>query len=628
MRTLLALALLTSLLATRSVAEPSSLEADSLLTLELDPIVVTGTRVEVARSNVPLTVTTVSGETIRRSGEANVLPVLSRHVPGLFVTERGVMGYGISGGSAGRITIRGVGGSPGVGTPNTNILVMVDGHPQFMGIFGHPFPDAYVTSDAERVEVIRGPASILYGTGAMGGVINVITTRLREDGVRASASAAYGSYATQHYSGSAGIRRNGSEGFVSINHDRTNGHRDALDHFNLTNLYLKGSTPVSAHWSVTADGRLTKFHTEDPGPASAPNDSVAQDADVLRARVAVALDNRHGRSEGSVRAYLNYGDHEIFDGFESEDFNGGLVAYQAFRVTPGLVTTVGVDAKRYGGKSRNVLGGVSFGDHSVTEVGGYGFIQYVPVSRLVLSGGARIESNSEFGSELAPQIGAALQVATGVTLRTSIAKGYRSPTILELYLFPPANPDLEPERMWNYEASARYAQGRLQAELVGFVSKGSNLIEVRGAPQGGPLGPLRRNVGEFTNKGIEFQLGLEILPSLLTSGNVSYLHSDAHIVGAPEWMGFVDVTYARSPVSVGLEVQLVRDLVTNIQPDPPGPAAVTADFTLVNVRASYRPVEYAEVFVRLENLLDESYEINFGYPMPGTTFMTGVRLRY
>ena len=219
-------------------------------------------------------------------------------------------------------------------------------------------------------------------------------------------------------------------------------------------------------------------------------------------------------------------------------------------------------------------------------------------------------------------------MATGVTLKTSIAKGYRSPTILELYLFPPANPDLEPERMWNYEASVQYAQGRLRAELVGFVSQGSNLIEVRGGPQGGPLGPLRRNVGEFTNKG-EFQLGLEILPSLLASGNVSYLNSSTHIVGAPEWMGYIDLTYARGPMSAGVEVQIVRDLVTNVQPDPAGPAAVTeADFTLVNIRASFRPVEYAEVFVRLENLLDESYEINFGYPMPGMTFMTGLRLRY
>ena len=73
-------------------------------------------------------------------------------------------------GAAGGISIRGIGGSP-----NTQMLVLIDGHPQFMGLMGHPLPDAYVASDVERVEVVRGPASILYGTNAMGGVINIIT---------------------------------------------------------------------------------------------------------------------------------------------------------------------------------------------------------------------------------------------------------------------------------------------------------------------------------------------------------------------------------------------------------------------------------------------------------------------
>src|SRR5690606_20169647 len=116
----------------------------------------------------------------------------------------------------------------------------------------------------------------------------------------------------------------------------------------------------------------------DPGPSYAPNDSVAQDADVLRGRVAVSIENRHERVQGALKAFYNKGDHEIFDGFRSEDFNGGVVAYQALRLAPGLVTTLGVDWKRYGGSSRNVLGGADFGDHAVSELAGYGFVQYAP----------------------------------------------------------------------------------------------------------------------------------------------------------------------------------------------------------------------------------------------------------
>ncbi|MFW6290090.1 MAG: TonB-dependent receptor plug domain-containing protein, partial [Mariniphaga sp.] len=140
-------------------------------TVKIDEVIVTGSRVEVARRNVPLTVSTVERSQIERSNESAILPVLSRRIPGLFVTERGVTGFGVGTGSAGQISMRGVGGT----APNTQVLVLIDGHPQFQGLFGHPLPDAYVSSDVEKVEVIRGPASILYGSNAMGGVINIIT---------------------------------------------------------------------------------------------------------------------------------------------------------------------------------------------------------------------------------------------------------------------------------------------------------------------------------------------------------------------------------------------------------------------------------------------------------------------
>ncbi len=160
---------------TLSIGRNQSLEIDFNMqptVLESEMVVVTGTRVEVARKNVPLTISVISEDEIRQSSETALLPVLSERVPGVFVTERGVTGFGVADGAAGNITVRGVGGSP-----NTQVLVLIDGSPQFMGIFGHPLPDAYVASDVERIEVIRGPASILYGTSAMGGVVNIITKK-------------------------------------------------------------------------------------------------------------------------------------------------------------------------------------------------------------------------------------------------------------------------------------------------------------------------------------------------------------------------------------------------------------------------------------------------------------------
>src|SRR5690606_39388474 len=134
---------------------------------------------------------------------ASVLQVVNEQAPGVFVTQRGVLGYGVAQGSAGRITIRGVGGSP-----TTQVLVMTDGRPQMMGLMGHPIPDTHVSSGVERIEVVRGPANVLYGTSAMGGVINVITRRNWLPGASVEGGASYGTHDPRRLEGTVayGIR--------------------------------------------------------------------------------------------------------------------------------------------------------------------------------------------------------------------------------------------------------------------------------------------------------------------------------------------------------------------------------------------------------------------------------------
>ena len=150
-------------------------------TIQIKEVVVTGTPVKVTRDNVPMSVSVVNKTQIEESDESALLPVLNGRVPGLFVTERGITGFGVATGSAGQISIRGIGGNP-----TTGVLMLIDGHPQFMGIMGHPLPDSYVASDVERVEVIRGPASILYGTNAMGGAVPFQSPIVRTQALQAT----------------------------------------------------------------------------------------------------------------------------------------------------------------------------------------------------------------------------------------------------------------------------------------------------------------------------------------------------------------------------------------------------------------------------------------------------------
>ena len=144
---------------------------------EIGEVVVTGSRNETDVRHLSQTVSVINRIDIEHAMQPSLLPVLTEQIPGLFVTSRGIMGYGVSTGAAGGISLRGLSGGTG------RLMVMIDGHPQYAGIFGHPIADAYQSFLADRVEVLRGPASVLYGSNAMGGVINIVTRKMHENGV-------------------------------------------------------------------------------------------------------------------------------------------------------------------------------------------------------------------------------------------------------------------------------------------------------------------------------------------------------------------------------------------------------------------------------------------------------------
>ena len=125
---------------------------DSLINLQ--GVVISANKIQVNRNSVPLTISVIDRDQIEASSESALLPVLSQRVPGLFVTQKGITGFGVNDGSAGTVNIRGEGQS-------NKVLMLFDGQPQWAGVFGHSLPDTYVASDVERVEVIRGPGSLM-----------------------------------------------------------------------------------------------------------------------------------------------------------------------------------------------------------------------------------------------------------------------------------------------------------------------------------------------------------------------------------------------------------------------------------------------------------------------------------
>ena len=197
-----------------AAASAATVEQADSLRRNIAEVVVTGTRSTTDIRHLPMTISTLNRKQLTADFRESVLPTVGERVPGLFVTSRGVMGYGVSTGAAGSIKLRGIGSG-------ASMLVLVDGQPQYAGLYGHPIPDACLTMTAERVEVLRGPASLLYGSNAMGGVMNIVTRQAKADGVRTDISFEGGSYGSLHGAAANEVKVGRFSNTAALSYSRT-----------------------------------------------------------------------------------------------------------------------------------------------------------------------------------------------------------------------------------------------------------------------------------------------------------------------------------------------------------------------------------------------------------------------
>ena len=617
------------LVSLRAEEVPDSLSVQKKVTIE--EVVVTGTRNETDVRHLPMTVSVVNREQIEHRNDPSLLPLLTEYIPGLFTTSRGLMGYGVSGGAAGGMSLRGIGGVPQEGLPTTEMLVLIDGHPQYMGLMGHPISDAYQSLLAERVEVLRGPASVLYGSNAMGGVINIVTRKMQQDGIWTHANVGYGSYNTLQSEVTNRIRKGRFTSIVSGSYNCTDGHRKDME-FEQYSGYAKFGYEISDAWNVWADVNLTHFGASNPGEISNP--LLDNDQRITRGMTSFALANHYAKTSGTLSFFYNWGKHWINDGynlggdpldyrFHSRDLMLGVSWYQSVQLFEGNRLTVGFDYFHFGGEAWNkTLAGErdTQADKTQDDVAGYIDFRQNLGDWLTFDVGLRVDHHSQVGTEWVPQIGFSFHLPENSEVKLMASKGFRYPTIREMYMFRPANPDLKPERLWSYEFSfaQRLLDGRLSYGVNVFYIDGENLI-MRMPIDGRPLNV---NTGKIENSGIEAQVAYRIVPAWSVDANYSYLHMDNPVLASPEHKLYVGTAFSKGRWNVSTGLQYVAGLYKELDPEE------TEDFLLWNVRGSFRVLDGFDVWVKGENLLAQRYEINAGFPMPKATVMAGVNIKF
>jgi len=502
---------------------------------------------------------------------------------------------------------------------------------------GHPISDAYQSFLAEKVEVLRGPASMLYGSNAMGGVINIITRRMEQNGSETQVQLAGGSYGTFTSEVSNRLRLGRFSSVASASYNRSDGHRSNMG-FEQGSGYLKLGYELDKYWNVSVDGNLTHYDAQTPGIVSVPMEDYKQH--ITRGVVSLGLQNDYKWTSGGFSVFYNWGIHKINDGYErdggtpseyyyrSKDHVAGINVYQLFHLWLGNRTTVGFDWQNIGGHAWDDYfdnrPNEELVDTTMTELAGYiDFAQDIG-EVVTLEAGLRNDHHSVVGGEWIPQFGAAFHIPQNLEVKLSIGKGFRNPTVMDLFLFAPKNPNLKAESIWNYEIAVQKSllEGRAHYGVNVYYLNGENLITINRV-EGRPV---RMNTNKVENFGIELNADYQIDSHWTANANYSYIRQSHDLLAVPRHKLYAEATCNIKKFHTSLGCEYVGHLLTQIATQ--NQTEEHENYVLLNARISYQITRPMRLFVRGENLLAQRYEINAGYPMPRATFMGGIQLHF
>ncbi len=602
---------------------------------KMEPIVVTATRIEQKVSEQASSVSVVTREDIELKSPAVAGDVL-RGIPGVDVQRTG------SPGNRENIKIRG-----GLAA---HTLVMIDGFPVNSPTLGSFDIGSLPADDFERAEVVRGAQSALYGSGAMGGVVNFIP-RKGEEGRQYGLGVAGGSFGS--VKGSAFAQGAGKDGNLRLG---TGGWRSEgilpNDDISLVSFLGTGETAVGSRSRVHAILLSTDQDKGIPIDFGNPRD--------VNHRL-----NRRGFLSGArwetavYKAVTVLASGTVFDEFFHEKDPadpGEPFPYVFDDVTKTRKMDLRLEGRFAPCPASTTFLGVEYEKDRATDVfrSNYGdtnlaastfnrsvFVQeeFRPWKHTGVSLGVRLDRNSEAGTQFNPKAAVYREFGeSGVRMRAAAGRGFRVPTISEKQDVFVGNPALLPEKAVSYEAGSDVAFAGKQGKVSGtyFYQAFSDLIQFD-ASVPGPLG-----FGQLRNKGRAFSRGVEAEASFLVTPRAetlfSYTWSDTwdgasgkRIIGIPRHRAMTSLLL--SPV---LSFQARLDwLVESDQIDAPlnGTATRRPGYARVDAYAKYRwmvrNAEVREIALtgKIQNLLNREYEERIEFPAPGINFLLGAEVK-
>lgn len=545
------------------------------------------------------------------------------HVPGVFAPQRGIFGFGIGPSGAGTLSIRG-------SSTGQRSLFLIDGRPNSMGLFGHALNDSYGVENLDRIEVVRGPDSVRYGSGAMAGSVNLVSKRLFEKGVKSALSLTGGSFGSRRVVLENGLRGNLWDTYATAANDHVDGDREKSQ-ADSSRASLMIGRQLGDGWEAVSAFRHSNDYVQDPGSLSevtarqAAGLSVDKWSRMQRSAADITLRNNGGDWRTSFKAFADYGHNVIRQRstttylWDSIDRVFGGSFNLTHSVSERWEWVSGGDFKSAGGDGTNSGLGKHYETRYMSEGGVFGMAKGEVFSHLSASAGIRGHRHERYGSSFIPQGGLEYNLPHELKMKASVAKGFRSPTIAELYNLPGSSKDLKPEQGWNYETGFSQKGAYGGWEVTGYILEGKELIRQDGiAPA-----VTYRNTGRFTHKGIEASAHGFVGRRWKISAGATLMDPQNETKANPRQRFTARVGTLWRKAELAYSVDKVEKLYGADFRQERLP-----NFTTSTLGADSRLTESLRVFATVENLFNESYQLQTGYPMPKRSASAGLRLTF
>jgi len=572
---------------------------------EDNTVVVTASRYEQPITNTLAAVTVLTEEDIEQSGDNDLSSLLASVTSTANKTSGGL-------GTQSSITLRGI--------PHSRMIVLIDGVRATNATAGATTLEAISLANVERIEIVRGPVSSLYGADGMGGVIQIFTKSREVTNEDHFISAEYGSHNYQQWK--TGFRAFNEKnqlqaGFGYLLTDgfdyaetETNGNED-------DDGFQQWSANVSLTSKLTEQLEMTLTHAQTSSVVEYDNSFCTSDCDTA---VITDMDlqttslglNYQANNGWNWQNTLGRNLDDKFNREGSSTFTSESLSYNSLlsKDFQTVEVSLGTDGSR-----DEVSSSTDYDETERTNLGVYSQAT-VRLGEQRLAAGGRIDANSDYGTIFTGNLSLSSFIISDIEAIASYGTAYGAPSFDYLYYPGYSNPDLEPEESATAEIALRQISDNHSWRVSAYRTDASNLIVSTASTSYVP-----ENVDEAVMQGIEGEFSKRLAATTI-SFNAGYVDAkdadDDRLSDVPEWTANVKVTQQLNETTAFIEVHGEGSRISSDEE--------LEGFVTLSSGADYHygTAQQNRLYARVDNVLDENDESNLGYNTPGRTFKVGI----